>query len=632
MMMQGSWSRWTKVVVLAGVAAAVTLGVAGPASSRIAGGSGKQGDCYAEFDNITSSRAGGQPRVDCKDGDACDTDGDCHNGSCTVKVGVCINQSDVANCTPPATGLKKLKALPGKYKSLVSDLQSKLAGPACGPLVNVVVKTSKHGKKPGKQQLRLIATAGRPNKPPVDNDSVIINCIPRPASEQCPVNTTTTTSVTTTTTTTTTTTSTLCTPCTCAGGAPTRLSFTTGIGSGDCGHLDADGNPNFFPLKCGGLYFGGAGVGVPLPAAIPDQGVSLLKTTCCATTLSLSNLTSTDTGSNRNCTSVGCLFGQPLPIPNGSHLGSTTSTCVINTVSANAVGTADCNAGSTTGLNLPLSSGLFLTGDSLLPNRCDGGTNLGGSCTTVGAACPGGGTCVNDTGRCANNGNPCNADPDCPSSTCERGACVGGGNAGKGCILDTDCPGSTCRTFIQPCPICNATSLKCNGGPNDGLTCHPDDTAVNGDYPTSHDCPPPAGSSLGILPIAFLLDSGTQSKTSGDLPNQVNVFCGFCRNKITPNFKNPAVPCTADANCAGVTGFTSCGQKNSGAFTGNDIARTIVAQGVPAGALTTGGPGKPSKIVSIFCIPPTFNTLVDSAADLPGPGMTALEGTVQLLP
>jgi hypothetical protein len=41
---------------------------------------------------------------------------------------------------------------------------------------------------------------------------------------------------------------------------------------------------------------------------------------------------------------------------------------------------------------------------------------------------------------------------------------------------------------------------------------------------------------------------------------------------------------------------------------------------------------KLATIVSIFCIPPTFNPLVDSAADLPGPGMTALQGTTQLLP
>jgi len=60
------------------------------------------------------------------------------------------------------------------------------------------------------------------------------------------------------------------------------------------------------------------------------------------------------------------------------------------------------------------------------------------------------------------------------------------------------------------------------------------------------------------------------------------------------------------------------------------VARTIVETGSPAGSQTTGGAAQPQTLVSIFCIPPTFNTLVDSAADLPGPGAAVLQGTVQL--
>src|SRR5207302_7202064 len=69
------------------------------------------------------------------------------------------------------------------------------------------------------------------------------------------------------------------------------------------------------------------------------------------------------------CTNAGCLFGPPLPIPNPSHQGAATSTCVINTLSGNASGSADCAAGSVTNLSLPLSSGIFLTGD-LTPRPC----------------------------------------------------------------------------------------------------------------------------------------------------------------------------------------------------------------------------------------------------------------------
>src|SRR5439155_9490192 len=63
-----------------------------------------------------------------------------------------------------------------------------------------------------------------------------------------------TTSTTETTTTTTTSTTTTTAPlCSCDGGAPTRVSFTTGVGSGTCGHLASDTNPDFLSLNCGGL-------------------------------------------------------------------------------------------------------------------------------------------------------------------------------------------------------------------------------------------------------------------------------------------------------------------------------------------------------------------------------------------
>jgi len=255
------------------------------------------------------------------------------------------------------------------------------------------------------------------------------------------------------------------------------------------------------------------------------------------------------------------------------------------------------------------------------------------------------------------------------SGTCETAACVGGANANLGCITAADCGGSTCSTFIQSCPICDPTSSKCNSGPNDGLACTPGNSALGGEYPTSHDCPPPPANNLGALPIAFVLDSGTVSKTSVDLPDQANVFCGFCKNKNLNTFARrcnglasgatcacavgvpcPAcggapclpIPCTANTDCATVTNFTSCGQRTSGAFCSgdptsavnpcSDLARTIVETGAPAGALTTGGPAKPAKLASIFCIPLTFSSLVDSAADLPGPGAVALQGTTQAFP
>ena len=526
------------------------------------------------------------------------------------------------------------------------------------------------------------------------------------------VTTTTTTSTTSSTTTTTTTTSTSITPtitiplsttttsatstttsttvpgCSCAGGTPTTQSNTTTVGSGICGHLDADGNPNFFPLACGGLYFGGAGVAVPLPTTVPDNGLSISNVSCAGTALTLTGTTPAEAGGNTcsggsnhhnscttnadcpggtcsflHCTNAGCLFGPPLPVPNGSHASATTSTCVINSVTANGSGTGDCAAGTTTQYNLPLNAAIFLVGD-LMAARCSGGTTPGANCTGGGGcgttvACAGGGTCVNDTGRCTDNGAACCSDADCSfAASCETGACVGGTNDGKGCIIDADCPGtgSMCRTFIQPCPICDPTGNKCNGGPNDGLTCTPVSSPVDGDFPTSHDCPPPTALGIGSLAIGFVLDTGTITSTAVDTPDQVNVFCGFCKNKALNSFARKCdgsptgANCTGNGNCtagqsclpvlcnpangnndcATATGFTSCGQRTSGAFTSTAVARTIVETGSPAGPLTTGGPPTPQTLVSIFCVPPTFSTVVDSAADLPGPGAVALEGTTQL--
>ena len=39
-----------------------------------------------------------------------------------------------------------------------------------------------------------------------------------------------------------------------------------------------------------------------------------------------------------------------------------------------------------------------------------------------------------------------------------------------------------------------------------------------------------------------------------------------------------------------------------------------------------------SILAGIFCIPPSYNSTVDAAGDLPGPGAIALTGEAQLLP
>jgi hypothetical protein len=447
-----------------------------------------------------------------------------------------------------------------------------------------------------------------------------------PVAYPCPATTTTTTIAVPTTTTTTN-------PCSCVGGFPHILKFTTGLSGGICGNLQNDGGTPFFDLACGGLYLGGGLVSWPQPSVIPDQTVSLINTTCNdpanpgLTSLTLTGTSSAQTGSNRNCTHAGCLFGPPFPIVNRSY--SLDSTCVINTLSADAAGTSDCSSG-TTVLGLHLSSTFYVTGDMLLPNRCSAGANAGRNCTSD-ADCPGG-TCVDDQSRCENTGAVCRSDSDCGTSECSPGFCSGGTNAGKGCVASDDCPGGSCKTFIQPCPICNPSTHKCNGGPNDNLACTPADSPVDSDYPTSHDCPPPPSTVLGTLPFTFNLTTGTSTVTASDYSTQTNVFCGLCGNSVLGTFKNPAVSCTTDSQCAAISGFTQCRQKHPGAFTAADVARTITLIGSPAAGATVGGAPVASTLVANFCFLPTGATFVDNGYDIPGPGAATITGTAQLLP
>ena len=367
--------------------------------------------------------------------------------------------------------------------------------------------------------------------------------------------------------------------CDCGSPNPRFLSFTTVAGSGNCGVLNDGSNALIENLACSALYFGGGTVPTPLPSVVPDYGASLTDASCCLGKLvRLKGTSSNQTGSNRNCTNSGCLYGPPLPVVNGPAL----STCLINSVANNASGILDCSTGQQS-LDIPLYSTIYLTGDEL-PNRCDGasGVNAGRKCATLGA-------------------NP-------PCST-----------TGGTCVADAT---------IQPCPVCNAG--KCNGGPNDGATCTGTSAIALPQYPTSHDCPPTTTVLIGVLPIPYALSTGNQTKSTPAAGAGAGIFCGFCRDTNgTTAFKNPAQSCKSSADCA--EPFEDCTQLNAGAF-GKGAARSISETGTPTGAIATGGAPLASTLISVFCIPPTFNGIIDSAAGLPGPGAAALQGQAQLLP
>jgi hypothetical protein len=396
----------------------------------------------------------------------------------------------------------------------------------------------------------------------------------------------------------------------CCGALPSLLSFTTGTtgcgtnppgtvtpavcvqgtnngtacandgtctGGGVCrGHLD-----------CTALYFGsGQPSGINLPATIPDRGLSYSKiASCSGDTVNLSPTASGDvpgpgcstpagtpTYGQRHCTSPGCLFGAPLAIPNPS--ATATGTCVHNVISTAGgagTGTASCSTGATNLLTLPLDSKIYLTG-AIEPVKV---------CST----------------------------------------CVGG------------TPG-----------VCGSGTCSGTSGARNGMPCTPETSALSGQYPTSHDCPAPnapagggtcgvnSGTFIGCLPIAFALSSGTQTLTSFATGAQARVFCGFCFDpNVSSAFASPPDPCTTDAECvARGDNFDSCRQHNNGAFR-NSFATTITETGSPAGDISDGMPHA-STLVSVFCIPPSYDPIVDPTGELPGPGAVSLPGFAQLIP
>ena len=374
------------------------------------------------------------------------------------------------------------------------------------------------------------------------------------------------------------------------------LKFTSAIGSGTCGQMKGDdGNvlPNICAggsssgqpctttndcpggicstgtFVCGGLYFGGGGVSVPLPSVVPDMSTAMSKVTSCTNTcLALGGSTAAEAGGNTcsgganhhnacttnadcpggkcnllHCTSANCLFGPPLPVTNPPQ--AQLSTCIVNRIARDATGTASCGTGETSALSVPLNSDIYLTGN-LLVFRCSGGTRPGEPCTGVDDTSCAPGTCEDDSvKRCTDTNAPCQADSECTGV------------------------GAACAVPIRPCPVCNTVTNKCNGGPNNGFACTPGDSASLGTaYPTTHDCPPPPEKFLGTLPIAFQLTTGTTRRKSVDnLPAQSNVFCGFCRHPSTLAFAkgrctggtNANNPCLFETDCPGGTCTTTQG-------------------------------------------------------------------------
>jgi len=200
-----------------------------------------------------------------------------------------------------------------------------------------------------------------------------------------------------------------------AGGAFVQLAFTNSPGTTNCGsaglvtgpaapfsgEIDSDlaCTTKISDLGLGCLYIGGGATNIfdisgPNNAATlsASSGTSDLDctkgagpTSHCIGNTNTGAACTADSGCGGAAGScaldANCFFNAPLPIVNAGL-----STCVVNVIQTDAGGTADLTAG-TTSVNVPLSSRVYLTGNSASPcpkcvsGTCTYGANAGGACS-----------------------------------------------------------------------------------------------------------------------------------------------------------------------------------------------------------------------------------------------------------
>jgi hypothetical protein len=149
----------------------------------------------------------------------------------------------------------------------------------------------------------------------------------------------------------------------------------------------------------------------------------------------------------------------------------------------------------------------------------------------------------------------------------------------------------------EPCPPCVGGVCDASAA-NPGASC----TAINaaGD---SYECLPQG---VALTPIAIdLTPIGTGTAAADTSGGDPGIFCPG-QNDTEPGSRG----------CFG-----------SGSA---DVCDYIEVRGSAAGPLSLGGGPAPATLASVFCIPATGDTLIDTVTDLPGPGALSLPGTLNL--
>ncbi len=178
---------------------------------------------------------------------------------------------------------------------------------------------------------------------------------------------------------------------------PLTIEFASTVGTGTCGDARNGSGTVLLPLNCGDLALGSGASGIP-PSALPDGAVNRFSLNesdlgCVLSLLTACPLGPTSvSGTGFDCTTTGCNFGPPVPVPNGAL-----SACSVSTFTAPSTGTVNLVTGATTA-NVSLGLHLYVTGNAGQPcprcsatgapgapgsGTCDRGARMGLACSTT---------------------------------------------------------------------------------------------------------------------------------------------------------------------------------------------------------------------------------------------------------
>ena len=395
--------------------------------------------------------------------------------------------------------------------------------------------------------------------------------------------------------------------------------------------LDVTSCPNAGPgntRPCGVCSFTG-----PLANANADAG-DIDNRRC-------TNDTSIKCTSNTPCLPSGTCqfyFGSNLPLSAGS-----VPVCVVNEISGAVTGTANFETGATQSV-VNLTSHVF--------------TGL-----QIDKPCP---TCVGDPvandgqqqGVCSGSGTPrdglpCDANGTSPipafGSTSLDCPPAPGGNVANLSIAINSSTGSVVRTLSAANPNCTgATGKKCFCDTCNNATAQA--CSTNADCPTSGGNPGVCGGKRCIGGVSAGSPCTTDANCAGGScnrpgqPTQPNACLGSGCQDTAPTGDNEGecVDGPIVQTCAPPEQYKGCSNASDCPLTGDcrsSLRECYLDNGNVGGVLEADGQASPPVndvsnplLASIFCVPPTSSTSVNSASGLPGPARLTLRGTAQARP